>query len=215
MEEQKVIKYLLHPIIVATTAPWRSHAHSSPITPGLNKRYDMTYNTEQYFGGTDGRTGGGWECVGDAVTVWTPTPTMVVLVATCLSRLGLSCLGRRLQLLQHRRAGVELADRRRPRQVLDHFNLYCICFPPKVTSRRRDGRGRWKEKSRWTGLQWQGGDERKQRARKRKQKRKSEWDTATMDARILSRFTTWSQNQQKLWARKGEECSRTGKKRRD
>lgn len=67
---------------------------------------------------------------------------MVVLLATCLSRLGLRCLGRRFQLLQHRRAGVELADRRRPRQVLDHFNLYCICFPPNVTSQRRDERGR-------------------------------------------------------------------------
>lgn len=100
---------------------------------------------------------------------------MVVLVATCLSRLGLSCLGRRLQLLHHWRAGVELADRRRPRQVLDHFNLYCKCPPPpaNVTSQGRDGGGGGKRK---VDARWRSGKMEMSRSRehKRKQKRKSE-----------------------------------------
>lgn len=53
------------------------------------------------------------------------TPTMVVLVTACLSWRGLSCLGGRLQLLHHGRGAVELPNRRGPREVLDHFNLYC------------------------------------------------------------------------------------------
>lgn len=49
------------------------------------------------------------------------------------------------------------------------------------------------------------------REHKRKQKRKSE--TLAEDASIViqSRFTVWSKNQQKPWARKEEECNRTGK----
>lgn len=137
---------------------------------------------------------------------------MVVLVATCLSRLGLSCLGRGLQLLHQWRAGVELADRRRPRQVLDHFNLYCKCFPPNVTSQGRGGGGGGKRK-----VDARGRSGKKEmsgsREHKRKEKRKSERNTVAKDASIViqSQLTMWSQSQQQLWARKGEECCKTGK----
>lgn len=106
---------------------------------------------------------------------------MVVLVATCLSRLGLCCLGDwRVQLLHHWRAGVELADRRRPRQVLDHFNLYCKCppRPRQPTSPAREEMEGEEEEERGRQMQ-EGrrpeGDERRQRAQeKREEKRKSE-----------------------------------------
>lgn len=145
--------------------------------------------------------------------MWTPTPTLVVLVTGCLSWRGLSCLGRRLQLLHWGRAGVELPDRGGPRKVLDHFNLYCKCRP---SHQRRDG---GKERTASRGIngqqrEWRkGSNDRKQTEQKEKRRRLSEKQIRAEDATIVEdSWLLWLKNQQQLWTRKGRKT--TGLKRK-
>lgn len=95
------------------------------------------------------------------------------------------------------------------RSLITLISTAFVCPPTTPASQEMEGGGGKRKVDAVARWRWAEAE-----SKKRKQKRESEWNTATKNARILtqSRLTMWSQNQQQLWARKGEECSRTGKR---